>query len=214
MFPGLHLRGDVTPWATSPARARDRSCTHSGIGGRGESVQLQHNRSSLHVNRFQNGGHWFKINLGGCSIRQPALAVQAPAALPELAEDVGESNNAPGFLDNIFWMAAPKSRRTIEVNRCRRRNPRNMIKIKTNIDVCPACGHVKQKHVLCEHCYAKVKRETSLIRAEIKKIEGGPFNTPTVETLVLYQGEKPREQDQGKRIIERNRKRPSWFPLN
>ncbi|XP_019394740.1 PREDICTED: 39S ribosomal protein L32, mitochondrial isoform X1 [Crocodylus porosus] len=144
----------------------------------------------------------------------PALAVQAPAALPELTEDVGESNDAPSFLDNIFWMAAPKSRRTIEVNRCRRRNPRNMIKLKTNIDVCPKCGNVKLKHVLCKYCYTKVQMETSLIRAEIKKKEGGPFNTPTVETLVLYQGEKPREQDQGKRIIERNRKRPSWFPLN
>ncbi|XP_019364642.1 PREDICTED: 39S ribosomal protein L32, mitochondrial isoform X2 [Gavialis gangeticus] len=128
----------------------------------------------------------------------PALAVQAPAALPELAEDVGESNHAPSFLDNIFWLAAPKSRRTIE----------------TNIDVCPKCGNVKLKHVLCKYCYTKVQMETSLIRAEIKKKEGGPFNTPTVETLVLYQGEKPRKQDQGKRIIERNRKRPSWFPLN
>lgn len=83
-----------------------------------------------------------------------------------------------------------------------------------NIDVCPECGNLKQKHVLCGYCYAKVKAETRLIRLEIRKKEGGPFNTPTVETVVLYDGEKPTENDKGKRIIERARKRPSWFVQN
>lgn len=49
---------------------------------------------------------------------------------------------------------------------------------------------------------------------EIQKKEGGPFNAPTVETVVLYEGEKPTEKDAGKRIIERARKRPSWFVQN
>lgn len=144
----------------------------------------------------------------------PALAIQAPAFLPESASDARESNEAPTLLDSILWMAAPKKRRTIEVNRCRRRNPNKLIKVKRNIDVCPECGNLKQKHVLCGYCYAKVKAETRLIRLEIRKKEGGPFNTPTVETVVLYDGEKPTENDKGKRIIERARKRPSWFVQN
>ncbi|XP_010309566.2 large ribosomal subunit protein bL32m [Balearica regulorum gibbericeps] len=144
----------------------------------------------------------------------PALAVQAPVFLPQSVNDTGESNEAPSLLDSILWMAAPKKRRTIEVNRCRRRNPQKLIKVKTNIDVCPECGNVKQKHVLCGYCYAKVKAETRLIRMEICKKEGGPFNAPTVETVVLYDGEKPTEKDEGKRIIERSRKRPSWFVQN
>ncbi|NXP48133.1 RM32 protein, partial [Heliornis fulica] len=141
----------------------------------------------------------------------PALAVQAPVCLPQQVNDTGESSEAPSLLDSILWMAAPKKRRTIEVNRCRRRNPRNLIKVKTNIDVCPECGNLKQKHVLCGYCYAKVKAETRLIRMEIGKKEGGPLNAPPVETVVLYDGEKPTEKDEGKRIIERARKRPSWF---
>ncbi|XP_038244753.1 39S ribosomal protein L32, mitochondrial [Dermochelys coriacea] len=145
----------------------------------------------------------------------PALAVQAPATLPDPLEDIREeSNKAPNFLDSIFWMAAPKKRRTIEVNRCRRRNPSKLIKLKTNIDVCPKCGNLKQKHVLCGYCYKKIKMETGLIRIQIKEKEAGPFNAPTVETVVLYEGEKPTERDEGKRIIERNRKRPSWFTQN
>ncbi|NXG70265.1 RM32 protein, partial [Baryphthengus martii] len=144
----------------------------------------------------------------------PALAVEAPAFLPEPESNTREGNEAPSLLDSILWMAAPKKRRTIEVNRCRRRNPNKLIKVKRNIDVCPECGNLKQKHVLCGYCYAKVKAETRLIRVEIQKKEGGPFNAPTVETVVLYEGEKPTEKDEGKRIIERARKRPSWFVQN
>ncbi|KAM9025452.1 large ribosomal subunit protein bL32m [Ara ararauna] len=144
----------------------------------------------------------------------PALAIQAPAFLPQPVHDTSESNEAPSLLDSILWMAAPKKRRTIEVNRCRRRNPNKLIKVKTNIDVCPECGNLKQKHVLCGYCYAKVKAETRLIRMEMYKQEGGPFNAPTIETVVLYDGEKPTEKDAGKRIIERARKRPSWFAQN
>lgn len=73
---------------------------------------------------------------------------------------------------------------------------------------------MKLKHVLCGYCYAKVKAETQQIRREISKKEGGAFNAPTVESVVLYDGEKPTEKDEGKRIIERARKRPSWFIRN
>lgn len=85
---------------------------------------------------------------------------------------------------------------------------------KNNIDVCPECGHLKQKHILCGYCYEKVRKETAEIRRQMGKQEGGPFRAPTTETVVLYSGETPSEQDQGKRIIERERKRPSWFTQN
>ncbi|XP_027691758.1 39S ribosomal protein L32, mitochondrial [Vombatus ursinus] len=141
----------------------------------------------------------------------PAVAVQGPAALLWLTPEASTGEETPGFLDGVVWMAAPKNRRTIEVNRCRRRNPQKIIKVKNNIDVCPECGHLKQKHVLCGYCYKKVREETVQIRRQIGKQEGGPFKAPTVETVVLYQGEVPSAEDQGKRIIERDRKRPSWF---
>ncbi|KAI5194352.1 39S ribosomal protein L32, mitochondrial [Manis pentadactyla] len=144
----------------------------------------------------------------------PALAVQGSAVFTELANDTSGSKEISSLLDSIFWMAAPKNRRSIEVNRCRRRNPRKLIKVKNNIDVCPECGHLKLKHVLCGYCYEKVCKETAEIRRQIGKQEGGPFKAPTTETVILYMGETPSEQDQGKRIIERDRKRPSWFTQN
>ncbi|KAM6449750.1 large ribosomal subunit protein bL32m [Liasis olivaceus] len=144
----------------------------------------------------------------------PALAVQAPASLPNPVEEKTEYDENPSFLDSIFWMPAPKSRRTIEVNRCRRRASNHLIKIKKNVDICPECGNLKEKHVLCGYCYEKVKQETYAIRKQIRLLEDGPHKAPTVESIVLYTGETPRTEDEGKRIIERNRKRPSWFTLD
>ncbi|XP_030637017.1 large ribosomal subunit protein bL32m [Chanos chanos] len=140
----------------------------------------------------------------------PALAVHGPVLLPQQNSDV---SSEPSFLDNIFWMAAPKKRRTIEVNRCRRRNPNKLIEVKTNIVPCPVCGHLKQKHILCGFCYEKIQRETAMIRKQIAVMEGKPLNAPAVETVVLYESETPGDADKDKRIVERNRKRPSWFKL-
>ncbi|KAG7470137.1 hypothetical protein MATL_G00135970 [Megalops atlanticus] len=142
----------------------------------------------------------------------PALAVQGPGLLP-VPQRENVHNEEPSFLDNIFWMAAPKKRRTIEVNRCRRRNPNKLIPVKTNIVPCPECGHLRQKHVLCGFCYEKVRRETALIRGQIRAMEGGPLKTPAVETVVLYANETPKDANKGKRIVETGRKRPSWFTL-
>lgn len=82
---------------------------------------------------------------------------------------------------------------------------------QTNIEPCPECGHLKQKHVLCGFCYAKVCKETAAIRRQIQAIEGGPLRAPTVETVILYEGETPNQKDKDKRIVERPRKRPAWF---
>uniref|UniRef100_A0A8C7Z165 Large ribosomal subunit protein bL32m n=1 Tax=Oryzias sinensis TaxID=183150 RepID=A0A8C7Z165_9TELE len=147
----------------------------------------------------------------------PALAVDGPSLPPQLhpenqLEEQQENQEQPsGLLDSILWMAAPKKRRTIEINRTRRRSESKLIKVKNNIEPCLECGHLKQKHTLCGFCYAKVSRETALIRQQINAMEGGPLRAPAVETVVLYEGETPSNQDKDKRIVERPRKRPAWF---
>ncbi|XP_015254271.1 PREDICTED: 39S ribosomal protein L32, mitochondrial [Cyprinodon variegatus] len=142
----------------------------------------------------------------------PCLAVNGPGLLPQIdQESQQDEEQGPGLMDSILWMAAPKKRRTIEVNRTRRRSESKLIKVQNNIEPCPECGHLKQKHVLCGFCYAKVSRETALIRQQMREMEGGPLRAPAVETVVLYEGETPSEQDREKRIVERPRKRPAWF---
>uniref|UniRef100_A0A3Q3W3M1 Large ribosomal subunit protein bL32m n=1 Tax=Mola mola TaxID=94237 RepID=A0A3Q3W3M1_MOLML len=146
----------------------------------------------------------------------PALTVNGPSLLPQLNQEGelgGEQRpeQPPGLLDSILWMAAPKKRRTIEINRTRRRADSKLLKVQNNIEPCPECGHLKQKHILCAFCYAKVCKETALIRQQIQAMEGGPLSAPTLETVVLYEGETPSQQDKDKRIVERPRKRPAWF---
>ncbi|XP_034031190.1 39S ribosomal protein L32, mitochondrial [Thalassophryne amazonica] len=145
----------------------------------------------------------------------PSLAVNGPGLQPQIhpqhQEEQESPEHPPGILDGFMWMAAPKSRRSIEVNRTRRRSESKLIKVKTNIEVCPQCGHLKQKHILCSFCYEKVRIETGLIRKKIAEMEGGPLRAPTVETVIMYEGETPSEKDKDKRIVERPRKRPIWF---
>ena len=68
----------------------------------------------------------------------PALAVQGPAICTEPANDTNGSKAISSLLDSVFWMAAPKNRRSIEVNRCRRRNPQKLIKVKNNTGEFPS----------------------------------------------------------------------------
>ncbi|KAK1806691.1 hypothetical protein P4O66_005195 [Electrophorus voltai] len=164
---------------------------------------LQHSLQRLEYSLKQ--GAAFDRSLG------PALATHGPSLLPTLQGIRDHDSNVPSFLDSIFWMAAPKKRRTIEVNRCRRRNPNKLIKM--NIEPCLECGNLKQKHVLCGFCYNKVQIETAKIRRQIQSMEGGPHRAPSVETVVLYENEAPGDTDKDKRIVECARKRPSWFNL-
>ncbi|XP_040020591.1 large ribosomal subunit protein bL32m [Gasterosteus aculeatus] len=141
----------------------------------------------------------------------PSLAVNGPRLLPQVDREDGQEEQSPGLTDGILWMAVPKKRRTIEINRTRRRDENNLLKVKNNIEPCTECGHLKQKHIMCGFCYAKVCKETALIRQQITAMEGGPLRAPAVETVVVYEGETPSELDKDKRIVERARKRPAWF---
>ena len=69
----------------------------------------------------------------------PALAVNGSSLLPRLQpqddrekglEERRSPEQPPGLLDGILWMAAPKKRRTIEVNRTRRRAESKLLKVK------------------------------------------------------------------------------------
>lgn len=71
--------------------------------------------------------HFFRLG--------PALAVHGPSLLPQPQLIRDDDSPVPSFLDSIFWMAAPKKRRTIEVNRCRRRNPNKLIEVKVSLSL-------------------------------------------------------------------------------
>lgn len=123
------------------------------------------------------------------------------------------------FGDGIL-LAVPKFRRTIE-KRWKRKygSPEYVWKMlvpRNDLKVCQDCGHHHEKRRLCENCYTRVKKETEEIQAKIK--EELKIDPVEHDVVVLYKGEtvpnEPKEYWKGKRIIEMEKERPSWFSKN
>lgn len=120
--------------------------------------------------------------------------------------------------DGFLW-AVPRNRRTIEKRLKRKFGHPDYIwklyKPRTNLQICRTCGHDHEIGILCKHCYDKIQEETKLMQGEIQKeLEINPIEK---EVVVLYDGEKqqqPSEFWEGKRIVEINKQRPSWFSKN
>lgn len=78
-----------------------------------------------------------KVTASFLCVVAPALAVNGPSLLPQLnredeLEEQQSPEQPPGVLDGILWMAVPKKRRTIEVNRTRRRAEEKLLKVKVH----------------------------------------------------------------------------------
>lgn len=120
--------------------------------------------------------------------------------------------------DGFLW-AVPKHRRTIE-KRLNRKFGRpeyvwKLLKPKTTLRICVTCGNHHEVDTLCPHCYDKIRKETELIKEKIQESLG--LNPVEQDVVVLYDGEKaqhPEEYWQGKRIVEMEKPRPSWFSKN
>nr|CAD7406857.1 unnamed protein product [Timema cristinae] len=120
--------------------------------------------------------------------------------------------------DSILW-AVPRHRRTLE-KRLKRKYGHpdyvyKMLKPKSNLMVCNSCGHHHEAGILCAHCYDEVRKETEEMQTKIQ--EGLGLSPVEQEVVVLYEGEKEAqiaEFWQGKRIVEMNKPRPTWFSKN
>lgn len=78
-----------------------------------------------------------KVTASFLCVVAPALAVNGPSLLPQLnredeLEEQQSPEQPPGVLNGILCMAVPKKRRTIEVNRTRRRADEKLLKVKVH----------------------------------------------------------------------------------
>ncbi|XP_058445407.1 large ribosomal subunit protein bL32m [Malaya genurostris] len=120
--------------------------------------------------------------------------------------------------NGILW-AVPKHRRTVE-KRLKRKygSPEYKLKIfvpKKHLRICHTCGGDQEVGVLCPNCYKKVRQETELIQEKIQAQLG--LDPVDKEVVVLYDRERddqPEEFWMGKRIVEMEKTRPTWFGKN
>nr|CAD7203445.1 unnamed protein product [Timema douglasi] len=104
--------------------------------------------------------------------------------------------------DSILW-AVPRHRRTLEKRLTRKYGHPDyvykMLKAKSNLMVCNSCGHHHEAGLLCAHCYDEVRKETEEMQTKIQEDLG---LSPVEQEVV------------GKRIVEMNKPRPTWFSKN
>ncbi|XP_031633494.1 39S ribosomal protein L32, mitochondrial [Contarinia nasturtii] len=152
---------------------------------------------------------------------EPMYAIACPGYTPTtLKESSATSSFSLKDLigDGILW-AVPKHRKTIE-KRMKARyghhlyGSRYMINPKTTLRICVQCGHDHEVGVLCPNCYQRVMDETKEMQTKIEEKLG--LNPVEQEVVVLYDGEKdkPAEFWEGKRVIEMEKPRPTWFSKN
>ncbi|XP_039290612.1 39S ribosomal protein L32, mitochondrial [Nilaparvata lugens] len=138
------------------------------------------------------------------------------------AECLNERLAAPSLeqlmQDGILW-GVPKSRRTIEKRLQRKFGiPKwhwKPLVPRTNLLNCNTCGNTYEAGHLCTHCYNKVMDETKKVQDAVQAELG--LEPVEKEVVVLYRGEReqqPNEFWEGKRIVELDRERPSWFSKN
>lgn len=120
--------------------------------------------------------------------------------------------------DGMLW-AVPKHRRTLEKRHKRKYgSPEYKLKIltpKIHLRSCATCGSDHEVGVLCPTCYQKVRKETELMQEKIQTELG--LEPVDKDVVVLYdreRDEQPAEFWEGKRIVEMEKPRPTWFSKN
>ncbi|CAG0920847.1 unnamed protein product [Notodromas monacha] len=130
----------------------------------------------------------------------------------------GSAEISPGKDDGFLW-AVPTKRRCVERRTIRRfgaenwTNGRKLLQVKRTLLVCKDCGHDYEAGKLCRNCLDTVMEETKAMQAAMEKTWGKSAIDQDVE--FVYQNEQAeRVTNTGKRLIEMDRPRPSWFNKN
>lgn len=124
--------------------------------------------------------------------------------------------------DGFLW-AVPKFRRSLEKRMKRRFGQYDptlpgvkMPLMNQRLRECDSCGDFFDPRTICATCYNKVRKETNEIKEKIMKKIG--LSPDDKQVVVLYDGEsgesQPDEFWNGKRIVEMEKPRPTWFSKN
>uniref|UniRef100_A0A1I7TBC0 Large ribosomal subunit protein bL32m n=1 Tax=Caenorhabditis tropicalis TaxID=1561998 RepID=A0A1I7TBC0_9PELO len=82
-----------------------------------------------------------------------------------------------------------------------------------NLVTCPTCSNIHPSDTICDSCYAKIHELTSEIKR--KMMEYNPYvgEKQDKEVYVKFKGEQetPADVVKGKRVLEMEKERPTWF---
>ncbi|CAI2349683.1 unnamed protein product [Caenorhabditis sp. 36 PRJEB53466] len=82
-----------------------------------------------------------------------------------------------------------------------------------NLVTCPTCSSHHPSDTICGECYKKVHELTSAIKKKMMAYNPYVGEKQDKELFVRFKGDAPEAADvvKGKRVIEMEKERPSWF---
>ncbi|VEU23906.1 DEKNAAC105223 [Brettanomyces naardenensis] len=147
--------------------------------------------------------------------QKQAEDVEKQEKLRQLAQELPNTRSGiPFFHDNGILLAAPKKKTSHMKRRQRLYAPGSkQIKLKNNLNRCPACGHYKRSHFLCMHCVSEIQQYW---KQRDVKLQPEPFKeefTNPQDEEVLYPGKTERMYERKLRRKEYLVKRPKTLPV-
>lgn len=115
-------------------------------------------------------------------------------------------------IDAGIWRAAPKKKTSHMKRRQRLYGPGDKhIKLKDELNRCPACGCYKRAHFLCMNCVGQIRRHWKDRDAPAPR-EAEEFANPRDEQI-LYPGKTEREAEKKLQSKDWLLKRPKTLPV-
>lgn len=160
-----------------------------------------------------------RIGVSVPNILQPSLAEQEhqhhgtslEERLCEHSENVRASEHGVE-IDAGILKAAPKKKVSHMKRRQRLYGPgEKHIKLKDNLNRCPACGHYKRSHFLCMNCVGQIRKYWKERDAPAPRAQE-EFVNP-LDEQVLYPGKTEREHEKKLKSKDWLLKRPKTLPV-
>ncbi|GMM47906.1 mitochondrial 54S ribosomal protein YmL32 [Pichia kluyveri] len=154
----------------------------------------------------------------GLSALLPRLpSIRIGVALPSFLQPTSNENtiediNNNNELDSGILRAAPKKKTSHMKRRQRLYGPGDKhIKLKDNLNRCPACGHYKRSHFLCMNCVGQIRKYWKNRDAPAPR-EAEEFTNP-LDEQIIYPGKTERESEKKLQSKDWLVKKPKTLPV-
>lgn len=134
--------------------------------------------------------------------------------LRELADQLIDRPRIPFFNNNGILLAVPKKKTSHMKRRLRLYTPGSkQIKLKNELNRCPACGHYKRAHYLCMNCVSQIEKYWKQRDAKLQPEEYHEDFSNPLDEQVLYPGKTERLYERKLRKKDYLVQRPKTLPV-
>ncbi|CAJ0600072.1 unnamed protein product [Cylicocyclus nassatus] len=140
----------------------------------------------------------------------PAVAIAGPDAI---TRSTGDSYSIQDMINDMRILLGVPKRKTPKPKKITRKfSYTRLLSLVKNLVTCPSCGHYHQADTICGHCYEKVHQLTNEIKRKMMSYNPYKGEKQDKEVYVKFANDEVGNGVlHGKRIIEMEKERPTWF---